>query len=178
MIDMSATTEARALVEQQENLAREQRIAEEAFRIEHNRAMAASAQSMADAVRRNKAARLADHAAAVSVARAAKEHFTIVSDQRVKAESRLGYAMADRDEAMKRRSRCTPPDPNDFPLPAELAAFQQRCAEYDREVFRLSALIGTLDAEFDRAKFAEWEAQDALDKAASAELRLRGEPWI
>lgn len=175
MIDMSATTEARALVERREQEAREQQIASEAAAIEHRRAMAVTGQNMIDGQQRNRAARVAAHAASVSTARAAKDHFTKLSEQREKVESRLGFRRADHVEAVKRRSKCLPPDPNDYPTQAERDAYEQRCAEHDREIHRLQALIGTETAEYDRAKFIEWEAQAALDQAAGEELRLRNE---
>jgi hypothetical protein len=58
-------------------------------------------------------------------------------------------------------------------LPSELDAWKQRRAELDTEAARIAARIGTEQAELDRAKFAEWEAEAVFEKARQAEMDAR-----
>jgi hypothetical protein len=146
---------------------------EEAANAAHRAAQAATGQMMIESQQRIKQEKIARHAELRAVARHHKDHLAELVQQREQIELGVGRLRADLGAAQRNANRCTPPSPDDFPLPSELDAWKQRRAELDREAARIAARIGTEQAELDRAKFAEWEAEAVFQRAREAEMDAR-----
>jgi len=170
MIDMET---ARQTVEARQAEAQAALVNEEAAQQEHRRMMAATGAAMIESQTRIKQEKVARHAELRAVARHRMDHHAELVAVREQCEMVLGRSRADLEAAQRNANRCTPPDPDTFPLPSELDAWKQRRAELDTEAARIAARIGTEQAELDRAKFAEWEAEAVFQRAREAEMDAR-----
>ena len=147
----------------------------EAVNEEHRSALAASGAAMIAGQERNRQQRIAVHAASVLEARATKDHLAVLVAEREAIENRVGCSRADLLEAQKRRDRCQPPSPDDYPTTSELDAWKQRRAELDAACFRIAARTASEQTALDAALYAQWEAEAVYERAREAELRLRNE---
>jgi hypothetical protein len=167
----AARATVRARAQAQEDAAVDEEIAAQ----QHRELMARNAAQVIGGVERARQRRTAVHVNAVAQARIARDRRDTLRLQRQRVEQTLGRLRADLREIEKRRERLTPPDPNDFPTPAEIDAHRQRVDELDREVRRFHAQIQSASVECTRAMEAEDSAQGVLDTAASEEMRARNE---
>jgi hypothetical protein len=134
MLDLET---ARATVAARQAEAQAALVNEEAAQQEHRRMMALTGQQMIESQQRIKQEKVARHAELRALARHRMDHHAELVAVRERCEEKIGRSRADLASAQRNANRCTPPDPDTFPLPSELDAWKQRRAELDREAARI-----------------------------------------